>query len=375
MRSWSLSLGSIFGVEIRLHTLYLLLLAFSISYSGLTGTSVSRGVWLWMLTLFAVAVRETARAMMAAWCRLDLRSVLLLPTGALLGLAAHGDDDHAHRRHERAMALAGPIANFVVGITMALLMYAATPAINLFEKPWVTPAHLIRSAIWTQVLLGGLNLLPAYPLDGGVLLRQQFIRIRGASEGIRAMAGISQVIALLLMTVGFWMQNPWLIAMAMFLLVGAQMESQSVLREGAADAVHMRDVMLTEFSTLSASDTLEDALEKSVHSLQDVFPVVRGTMLVGAISRQSLAEALAADGNGYVQGAMAREFQVAGPNDSLVKTLRTVPGQGAQLLPVVEGERVLGIVTPQNLAQSMGLLSGTRRLMQRLTAREGDDVE
>jgi len=258
---------------------------------------------------------------------------------------------------------------------MALLMYAATPAINLFEKPWVTPAHLIRSAIWTQVLLGGLNLLPAYPLDGGVLLRQQFIRIRGASEGIRAMAGISQVIALLLMTVGFWMQNPWLIAMAMFLLVGAQMESQSVLREGAADAVHMRDVMLTEFSTLSASDTLEDALEKSVHSLQDVFPVVRGTMLVGAISRQSLAEALAADGNGYVQGAMAREFQIAGPNDSLVKTLRTVPGQGAQLLPVVEGERVLGIVTPQNLAQSMGLLSGTRRLMQRLATREGDDVE
>jgi len=106
------------------------LLAFSISYSGLTGTSVSRGVWLWLLTLFAVAVRETARAMMAAWCRLDLRSVLLLPTGALLSLATHGDDDRAHRRHERAMALAGPIANFVVGITMALLMYAATPAIQ-----------------------------------------------------------------------------------------------------------------------------------------------------------------------------------------------------------------------------------------------------
>jgi CBS domain-containing protein len=96
--------------------------------------------------------------------------------------------------------------------------------------------------------------------------------------------------------------------------------------------------------------------------MQDVFPVVRGATLVGSVSRQNLLEALAAHGNSYVQGVMQRSFQTAQPDDSLVKTLRRIMGeQGAQLVPVMEGERIVGIVTPQNLSQSMGLLNQSRR--------------
>ena len=78
-----------------------------------------------------------------------------------------------------------------------------------------------------------------------------------------------------------------------FVLIGAHMEDQGLLLQTDVDAVRMRDVMLTQFSMLSASDTLEDALQRSVHTLQDVFPVVRGANLVGAVSRQSIVEALA----------------------------------------------------------------------------------
>jgi CBS domain-containing protein len=121
-----------------------------------------------------------------------------------------------------------------------------------------------------------------------------------------------------------------------------------------------------EFTTLSASATLEDALQRSIHSLQDVFPVVRGANLVGAVSRQGIVEALQAGGNGYVQGVMTRSFQTAQPDDSLVKTLRRiVAGQGAQLVPVMEGDRIVGIITPQNLAHSMTMLNQRRRMRER----------
>ena len=155
----------------------------------------------------------------------------------------------------------------------------------------------------------------------------------------------------------------WLLILGGFVMIGAHMEDQSALLQTDVDAVRMRDVMLTQFSTLSASDTLEEALQRSVHTLQDVFPVVRGSNLVGAISRQNIVEALHSDGNGYVQGVMTRSFQTAQLDDSLVKTLRRImAGQGAQMVPVLEGDRIVGIITPQNLAHSMGLLNQRRRL-------------
>jgi CBS domain-containing protein len=159
--------------------------------------------------------------------------------------------------------------------------------------------------------------------------------------------------------------NMWLVMIGVFVMIGAHMEDQGLLLQTDVDAVRMRDVMLTQFSMLSASDTLEDALQRSVHSLQDVFPVVRGSNLVGAVSRQGIVEALQTNGNGYVQGVMTRSFQTAQPDDSLVKTLRRImAGQGAQLVPVLEGDRIVGIITPQNLAHSMGMLNQRRKLRQ-----------
>jgi CBS domain-containing protein len=157
----------------------------------------------------------------------------------------------------------------------------------------------------------------------------------------------------------------WLIMIGGFVFIGAHMDDSSLLLHSENDPLRMRDVMLTNFSTLSASDTLEEALQSSVHTLQDVFPVVRGGALVGAVSRQGIVEALQSEGNGYVQGVMTRSFQTAQPDDSLVKTLRRImAGQGAQLVPILDGDRIVGIITPQNLAHSMGLLNARRRMRQ-----------
>ena len=363
MRGWSFPIGRLLGVDVRIHLFFLILLGLSVSYGSTVNGNGGRGFALWLMLVLAVMVREVARAMAAAWWGLKLRSILLLPTGGLMTYATSDSTERsATPEMQRKMALIGPVANVLFGLVVGALVVTVTPQVNLIERPWVTPGHLLRALVWVNLLLGVVNLLPAVPLDGGRVFRGEFMRAQGGLKGIRAAAGLGQAVAFALMLGGLFFANIWLTMIGAFVLIGAHMDDQGLLLQGDNDSVKMRDVMMTAYSTLSASDTLEDALERSVHTLQDVFPVVRGASMVGAVSRQSIVEALRADGNGYVQGVMTKSFQTAHPDDSLVKTLkRVMAGRGAQLLPVTEGERVVGIITPQNLAHSMGMLSQSRK--------------
>jgi predicted transcriptional regulator len=165
---------------------------------------------------------------------------------------------------------------------------------------------------------------------------------------------------MILIFVGVW--NPWFMLIGFFLFVGAQLEDRSAVFQSVLESVRMEDVMLTGFSTLSPADTLEDALQKAVHTLQDDFPVVRGSDMVGVISKQRIVEALRRSGNGYVQSAMIRAFEIAQRSDSLATAFRKLGGRGLNMIPVVDHERLVGIVTMQNLMHSMALLAETRRL-------------
>ena len=370
MRGWSFPIGRFFGVDVRVHTFFLLLLGLSISYASMTGAAGGRGFALWLLLLLAVFVREIARALGAAWFELELRSILLLPTGGLLSYASSETNDLASTPAlQKKLGIIGPVANIGFGLVLGAISLTFSPDVDLYAQPWLSPSYLLRSAVWMNLLLGVVNLLPALPLDGGRVFRGEFAKTRGVIKGSRAAAGVGQMVAYGLILAGMALMvsgkilGMWLLILGGFVMIGAHMEDQSALLQTDVDAVRMRDVMLTQFSTLSASDTLEEALQRSVHTLQDVFPVVRGPNLVGAISRQNIVEALHSDGNGYVQGVMTRSFQTAQLDDSLVKTLRRImAGQGAQMVPVLEGDRIVGIITPQNLAHSMGLLNQRRRL-------------
>jgi len=147
-----------------------------------------------------------------------------------------------------------------------------------------------------------------------------------------------------------------------FLFLGAQMEDRSVVFQSVLETVRMEEVMLTQFSILSPADTLEDALSKAAHTLQDDFPVVRGMEMVGVINKSRIVEALRREGNGYLQPAMVRSFEVAKRTDSLAEAFRKLGARGLSMIPVVDGGRLVGIVTMQNLMHSMSLLAESRRL-------------
>lgn len=372
MRGWNFSAGRWFGVHVRVHAFTLLLLGVAVGAAVYSGATAGRGVLLWLLMLSALVVREMARALLALWEGLELKGVLLLPTGTVFSYATtEASERAATERVQVRMALVGPAASVLFGLVLAGLILTVTPGVALWEHPWISPTRLLRSAVWVNLLLGAVNLLPAAPLDGGRLVRGALARSKGLMQGARAAARVGQILSIVLFVGGVSLGNVWMMVMGMLVTFGPQLESDSLLLESDVDAVTMRDVMLRNFSTISASETLEGALENAVHSLQDVFPVVRGGNVVGAVSRQGIVEALRATGDGYVQGVMTRTLSTASPDDSLVKTLRRMMGAtGVQMVPVVEGERVVGIITPQNLAHSMRMLNQRRRLRRPADGRE-----
>jgi CBS domain-containing protein len=274
---------------------------------------------------------------------------------------------------QTALTIAGPLANLAFAVLMAGLIRGATAQVPIFALPIVTASHLMRSTIWLNVALALINFLPAYPLDAGRLLRSGMTATRGVTQATRSASGLGQMIGIGAVIAGLALLavpnthvaasiSPWLIMGGFFVFIGAQLEDQGVMFQSVVETVRMRDVMLTDFDTLSPSDTLSDALYKAIHSLQDDFPVVRGPNLVGVVSRQGIVQALRHEGNGYIQGIMSRAFQVAQPDDSLGVLIRRIGSGRMSLIPVAESGRIVGIVTWQNLSSSMGLLAEYRRL-------------
>jgi CBS domain-containing protein len=350
------------GVEMRVHVFFPLLVFVFLAISGVDGWA--RGVGLFIILIAAVATREIARLLVAAWLGLRLRAILLLPIGGLFAYANPESQEIASRgAGQYALALAGPVANWVAALVIAASILGADGNVRIISLPLITAAYLLRSMVWMQAFLGLLHLLPAYPLDCGRLIRNNFAHQHGFGPAGRAAVGLGQGLALAAMLGGILAHNPWLILAGFFIMIGAQIEDQGVFFQSVVDTVRMREVMLTDFSTLSPSDTLADALIRCVHSLQEDFPVVRGPQLVGIVSRQRIVDALRDEGNGYVQSVMSRAFQVARPEDTLGTTIRRLTaGHGLALIPVTESGRVVGIVSVQNLMSSMSLLSEQRRM-------------
>jgi FOG: CBS domain len=350
------------GVELRVHLFFPVL---ALVFFGISGNAGWRsGLALFLILIGAVLVRETARLIAAAAMGLRLRAVLLLPIG---GLFAYANPESQEKANEGGgqfvIALAGPFANFATAGILTAAIWGASPGVPLQALPLISAVDLLRSLVWMQFFLGALHFLPAYPLDFGRLLRGSFARKHGFTPAGRAASGLGQIIALIAMLGGMVLHDPWLVLAGFFIMIGAQIEDQGVFFQSVVDTVRMREVMLTDFSTLSASDTLADALSRCVHSLQDDFPVVRGPQLVGIVSRQRIVDALRNDGNGYIQSVMSRAFQVAKPEDTLGTMIRRLTaGQGLALIPVTDSGRVVGIVSVQNLMSSMALLSEQRRI-------------
>jgi Zn-dependent protease/CBS domain-containing protein len=367
MRNWSIPAGRIFGVELRIHlTFFFLLLFVWLTESASHGpSSAGRGLALVGIVFASVVLHELGHALVATHAGVPAKAIILLPIGGITLL------DETQQpvepgvltwKRDIRIAVAGPVVNLAIAFAAASILLAVAPEIHLWTKPWdLQSGNLPRALVWSNLWLGLFNLLPAYPMDGGKILRAIFSRSMDPVRATRRAIAIGQAFATLFMLTGM-LWNIWLTMIGFFLFIAAQLEERSAVFQSVLETVRLEDIMLTDFATLSPADTLEDALDKAVHSLQDDFPVIRGSDMVGVISKQRILQALRAEGNGYVQAVMNRIFEVAQKKESLASAFRKLTARNLSIIPVVEDQRLVGIVTLQNLMHSMALLAESRKL-------------
>jgi Zn-dependent protease/CBS domain-containing protein len=388
MRSWSIPIGRLFEVEVRIHPTFLLLFLFVFATDYRAHQSTANGprdLALVGIILACVAARECAQILAARRAGMVPKAIILLPLcGVTLfeekrieekgpyerrldekppdepraGKAAAGS---ALWMRDIRLALVGPITNLALALVAAGVALAIVDHPDLWTWPFLQGAKLPRSLVWANLYLAGLNLLPAYPLDGGRILKAFFHRTLDAPTATRRAVSISNAIAMVLMIAGLF-SDTWLTMVGVIVFSAAQLEERAIVFQSVLDNVRLEEIMLTDFATLSPADTLEGALEKAVHSLQDDFPVVRGSDMVGVVSKQRILEALRVEGNGYVQAVMNKIFEVSVRQESLGTAFRKLNARNSSIIPVVEDERLIGIVTLQNLMHSMTLLAESRKL-------------
>ena len=365
MRNWSIPAGRVFGVEIRIHLSFLLLLlsplfvALSEQGARVTGSPV-RGVALVAIIFGSVVLHELGHALVGRHSGVPPRAIVLLPIGGVTIFDEAQPALPANWKRDARIAAAGPIVNFVIAGISAVFLGVAMPQWRFWADPYVSSSNLPHSMIWANLWLGLFNLLPAYPMDGGRVLRAIFSRTMEPMSATRRAVSIGRGFAIAFVLAGLW--NAWFSVIGVFLFIAAQMEDRSAVFQSVLETVHLEDIMLTDFATLSPADTLEDALEKAVHCLQDDFPVIRGGDMVGVVSKQKILQTLRSEGNGYVQAVMNRIFDVAQKSESLSSAFRKLSARNLSIIPVVDNQQLVGIVTLQNLMHSMALLAETRKL-------------
>jgi predicted transcriptional regulator len=355
----SIAIGRFMNVDLRVHLSFLFLLAIAVGFSAVTNGGAGRGMALWLAMCFAVLVREIARSIAATYVGLHLRALLLLPIGGLMAFSSSAHDASTPETNTRLLMLTGPIANFGVGLLLLGISYGLEPRVSLLTQPWISTSHILRSFVWMQLILGMVSLLPMPVMPSRVEKSDAAADAKPARSGVSGLLqfpafGLGTGLALAMIVVGFVLMNLWLVVLGGFMMLGAQLSSAHTVSSADAETILVREVMLTEYTLLSSSDTLQGALDRSVHSSQDVFPVVRGDRLVGSIARQTIAERLLSEGNSYLQGIMTRSLQLASPTDKLVEALRRAASLGAsEFIPVVEDGAMIGILTPQSLSRAV----------------------
>ncbi|MFM8360755.1 MAG: site-2 protease family protein [Verrucomicrobiota bacterium] len=362
---WSLPLGRWFGIEVRLHLTFLLLLAFvggtSWVESGEVGRA-ARSVAFYVVLFGCVLLHEFGHALAARRYGIRTRDITLLPIGGVARLESTGETPG----QELVIALAGPLVNVIIAGGLAL--GGMTGALRWPELA----AQAFEGSLPGQVLAANLflavfNLLPAFPMDGGRVLRALLSMRIPAVRATRIAAGVGQVLAAALALAGLtFLHNPMLVFIAFFVWMGASGETAVVEQRSLFAQVPVRAAMLTDFRAISPEDSLGGVAQWLLAGSQTDFPVVVGGEVVGLLTREGLVRGLAAEGTGARAGQfLTREHLTAGPDESLARVVERLQGQDgvATTVPILRDGELVGLLTAENVGEFLMVsraLSGPR---------------
>lgn len=352
---WSWPLGSIAGIQLKVHATFLLIviwIALAHSSAGLAG--MAAGV-LFILTLFAcVILHELGHALTARRYGIKTKDITLLPIGGVARLERMPEEP----RQELAVAFAGPAVNVVIALLLYLWL-SLTSGWQPLSQLNVTTGSFVERLMIVNVFLAVFNLLPAFPMDGGRVLRAILATRMEYTRATQIAASIGQSMALLFGFAGL-LGNPVLVFIALFVWIGAAQEASMVQMKSALGGIPVSRAMLTHFRTIAPNDSLDHAVDLILTGSQHDFPVVESGSVLGVLTRNDLFAALAKQSGGTVEQIMRREFVTADSHDMLEDSLRKLQACACQTLPVLHEGELVGLVTTENLGEFLTIQTARR---------------
>ncbi|MBC8096293.1 MAG: site-2 protease family protein [Akkermansiaceae bacterium] len=356
---WSWRLFKVAGIGIYVHATFFLLLiwaggrAFAARHRW---EDVLGDIGFIFALFFIVVLHELGHALMARRFGIGTKDITLLPIGGVARLERMPEDP----KQELAVALAGPAVNVVLAVLLFAGLFV-TAQLSSLNQMLENGGGFFARLLIVNIFLAVFNLLPAFPMDGGRVLRALLAIRMNYSRATRIAANVGQGMALLLAMLGLGILelfglpgsvNPFLVLIAVFVWVGAGQEASMVEMKSALNGARVYDVMITKFRTVAPEDTLGRAVEYLLAGYQQDFPVLSEGRLAGMLTRSALINGLARlGGNMPVADAMEKEFLIANPNELAETAFLRLQSTPSRCMPVVESEELLGILTGENVGE------------------------
>lgn len=358
--AWSFPIGRLFGSELRVHvTFFLLLLWIGIAAYMQGGLAAAVENTLFILVLFAcVIAHEFGHALTARRYGIRTPDVTLLPIGGMARLEKMPDKPG----QEIAVALAGPAVNVVIWAVLVFVFGATTDPAELAAVE-ATPGNFLGRVATLNLILALFNLLPAFPMDGGRVLRAVLALFMDRVSATRAAATGGQILAFAMGLTGLVSGNAMLVLIAFFIFVAAGAESSDVAMRAMARRLLARDAMITEFETLRPEATIDTAARTLIRTTQHEFPVLDATgRMVGFLTRSALFAAMARDERTRpVSEAMERDIPTAALGDGLEKVLTLMQGPAPAVAVTGSDGRMVGYITRENVGELMVIANAPAR--------------
>jgi Zn-dependent protease/CBS domain-containing protein len=356
LSSWKI--GRIAGIPIYVHWTFLILIAYIVYGHWQASHDVAttaEGVGFVLAIFGCVVLHELGHALAARRYGVRTSDITLLPIGGVARLERIPENPV----QELVIALAGPAVNLVIAAALLLGGVAFSTALT-------NPQHLVEDKflpklLEVNIILFAFNLIPAFPMDGGRVLRALLAMRFDYAQATRTAASVGKFVALIFGFIGLSSTQPMLILIALFVWIGAESEAFLVEQREVLRGVTVRDAMLTDYRTLAPDDTLGHAAELLLSGSQQDFPVLSEGQPVGVLARSNLLAGLAKGG----PDARVSDFQAANigsveASESLAPAMSRLRSGEVPLLQVVESGRPLGLLTLENIGEYLMVRAALR---------------
>jgi len=346
---WSLRLGSVAGINVYMHWTFLLLIGwifFSYLAQSHDVAMATRGAAFILAIFGCVVLHELGHALAARRYGIRTRDITLLPIGGVARLERMPDKP----AQELVVALAGPAVNVIIAAILLMVLALMGTLENLLDFE-ITGGRFLANLMFVNVALVAFNLLPAFPMDGGRVLRALLAFRMDYRRATHIASTIGQGMAIVFGVAGLF-YNPFLLFIALFVFLGAQAESEMVGTQQLLKGRLVSDAMIRRFRTLPVNATLDDAILELLAGSQQDFPVVSDGAMVGLLTRNDLVKAIAHGGRQIsVGGAMRQDCVIADAAEPLRAAFDKMRQARCSTLPVLQAGQLVGLLTLENIGE------------------------